>query len=324
LICRDESRESIIIADLTTGDSLFNIVKSFTLPVPTDLVKLVWSADDSSLIAVGSPVHSDLIQLSIATGQIDGTALVGSRELGARIVCDNPQTLIIGGFDQSVRIFSKSSNLTLLAEIPLTENTIPIIRDSPAVFRESLGDSASQRDRNTYDYGGPNQSASPPEYREVLPTSGAVQLPSIDAVITQAHLTGRRLEMNGAPRAGVSALELSPSGSWLAVQTDEKASLIFLIDLVGLKVGQVLIHRQPVRSFHWDPCQTRDQLVISTGDERVFIWSTDLQQSTIELKDSSTKLIDAVWVQNGGYVMISDQTRICCVNFEMKSEPLGG
>ena len=324
LVCRHESLESILIADMTSGESMFSIVKSFSMSVPTDLVNLVWSADDTSIIAVGSPVHSDLIKLDIHSGTVDGISLVGAKELGTRVVAFNKHTLIVGGFDESVRIFSIKSSLSLLAAVSLRASSLDIIADCPVVFRESLFEGASERDRNTFDYGGPNHSGHAVQYREVVPHSYKISLPSVDALVPSTHATARKVEATGPPRAGVCAAKLAPSGPWLAVQTDEKASVLFIVDLVKLKVVQVLIHRQPVRSFEWNPSRKVDEVAITSGDSRVFLWSPDYEQRTIELKDSALKLTSAFWTRTGESLLVCESERICCVSLDHESEHLGG
>ena len=332
ILSRNNHKNSINIIDLECGELNFTLVQSFLVPGVGDLAGLVWTGSGNALVAYESPL-TDRVHLLDLKGQIlishslnDASSSLG---LGARTQAHSKSVIAFGGFDQSIRFFSIWKSLDFLCRISLKSDEIFILDDSPVVLRETLGGGATLRERNMFHLGGANTQQFPVEYRDASrdetsnPKLQLLKLPSVDQCTPFPGSSTRTLAPS---RGGVLALEMSPDGAFLAAQTDEKSSVVFLIEIAKLKVTNILIHRQPVRCFRWNPLSgaNRSQLAVVTGDSRVLIWNPTMDNRTVELKDSSLNAIDVQWASQGNVLVVSSKENVCSVLIDIPRENSGG
>uniref|UniRef100_A0A1I8II26 WD repeat-containing protein WRAP73 n=1 Tax=Macrostomum lignano TaxID=282301 RepID=A0A1I8II26_9PLAT len=77
------------------------------------------------------------------------------------------------------------------------------------------------------------------------------------------------------PKVGIGAVHFSPCSRYVAFREDSQPGALWLWELNRLKPSALLLHRNPVRSFAWDPSAFNPpRLAIVTGTPCVYMWST--------------------------------------------------
>jgi len=341
VLSRNKFKNSIQIIDMAQeqDDLKFSVVQSFLVPGVADLAGLVWTAAGSGLVAFESPL-SDQVHLLDLHGQILSSHSLtdhsGVKQLGVKVEAHSRTILALGCFDESIRFFSITNKLEFIVNMSLKSDEINVVDDCPIVLRETLAGEATLRERNMFHLGGSNEKCFPVVYRDapredtVSETLQTVKIPSIDRCNPSTNYSNHSNRKNktlvGPPRGGVIALAMSPDGAFLAAQTDEKSSVVFLVEIEKMKIIFVLIHRKPVRSMRWNPAAiaNKSQLAVVTGDSRVFIWNPTMDNRTIELKDSSMQAVEILWNSQGTILIVSDQEKVCSVQLHESREHYGG
>lgn len=333
--CHDRSRACFVtdrstlrIADTLSSESKFDIVQSLQLhDLNVTPSQLIWTGDNRCVIALESPLTSKVSVYNWTDSTVRIESLSEEYEsltVGVRTVGQSRGILALGFFDQVIRIYNIKTGFELLASISLIpQSQATIVNGVPSIWRETLGGDASFRDRNLFHLGGANAQGFPVEYREAFgedtcdPSVKVYSLPSTDT-ITQ-------LETPSPPRGGVCKLVLSPDGSWLAAQTDEKASTLFLIDLSKLRISSILIHRQPVTDFSWNPNLNGNaaELAITTGDSRVYLWNASGSHRTLVMKDTSLRASRVYWSPKGSDLVIENGGNVCIAFVDVSYVGLG-
>ena len=326
--CFITDRSTIGVADLKSSDSKFEIVQSLQLyDLNVTPSHLVWTGDDRCIIALESPLSNNLSVYNLAGKSVRVVPLSHPSErvsLGARTVEHNRTILALGFFDQVVRIYNIRTGLEQLASIPLfSQSQVTIVNGVPAVWRETLGGDASTRDRNLFQLGGANAQGFPVEYREAFGEDTCD--PSVKSYVLPSSDTITQLDIPSPPRGGVCKMRISPDGSWLAAQTDEKASIVFLIDTSKLRVSSILVHRQPVSDFSWNPVLrgSSSELAITTGDPRVYLWNPSGCHRTLQLKDTSFRPSQVYWGPEGSDMVIQNGDHVCVACMTSATGPTG-
>ena len=319
-------RQSIHVIDLSPpeDDELSSaILHSVSLKGTKEIAGLAWTSQDDGIIAYESPLTPTLYVFSLDGSRCHTTHLYGDTasshgvQLGVRSVTQTRSIFFVGCYDDSVRIFStKKASLNLLAVLELGDPIVNVVDDYPIVLRESLGGNATLRERNMYHLGGGDVGNHPVEYIEVSRDLSSVQLPSVENMNPLSHVQGKKTTVIGPPRGGISALRVSPDGAWLAVQSDKNSAVVFLIEIARLRVMCILVHRQPVRHFVWNPSgvASRNQLAITTGEARLFIWTPTMDNSTVNLADSTFKLLKIDWTRGGDSIILADRDKVCSLS----------
>jgi WD40 repeat protein len=282
---------------------------------------LWWTADSMSVILRCSADSRQSLRLIDAfTGKpkrdapvsiVDGRVIEGTRGL-----------IALGCADESVKFFSTESGLDYLGCISLRESKITIVSGLPVVYKETLGGDASISEKNLFMLGGSVSSKHPVEYREIVPvevigtSAGTIDLPTSSSTNLG----------DGSPRVGVCRMRVSHDSQWLAVQTDEKACVIFVIQLAKLRLVCALVHRQPVREFRWNPnCSGVDsEMCVATGDSWVHVWRPFLSSHTIQMNDASLRPISVDWIVGLDYLIADDGAEVLCIPVEASVSKIGG
>ena len=334
LVSRNRLKDAVQIVNIDENDEKnnlnFSVVQCFLVPGVGDLAGLVWTSSGTGLVAFESCLSSR-VHLIDLKGQIlcSHNLYPDSLELGVKVHAHSRTILALGCFDQTVRIFSIKDSLTFLATVDLKSDEIHVIDDCPVVLRETLGGEATLRERNMYLLGGANKEGFPVEYRDAPREDTAheklyvVKIPGIDRCTPITSVSDKK---NAPVRGGVIDLEMSPDGAFLAAQTDEKSSVIFLLDVAMMKITNILIHRQPVRCMRWNPSHiaNKNQLAVVTGDCRVLIWNPTLDNRTVEMNDPSFQAQDVQWTPDGTVLLVADKEKVSSVQLEISIENYGG
>jgi len=229
----------------------------------------------------------------------------------------NQRVLCCGNFDGSIKIFSLD-NIQLIADFSIQGSKLLSFKESVVVLRESLGGTASVRERNIYHVGGStNTGGHPVEYLPMSEEPGS----KIDG-LANFHLP------ENSQRGGITRMALSPDGNYMSVITEEKSSVVFVFNISRMALSHVLIHRQPVCGLDWDPMglADRNRLAIATGDVRVFVWDPTgaAVKSVFEMTDESFKPTNVHWSASGDILILEDHDRMCTLSFDNSTTVSGG
>lgn len=333
ILVRQFGRDHVLVLDLREK---FRIVKRIPLHACSDIQSVHWTADDTGFVAIETALKPFVYLFSVNDGTLVSKQGLYEDEtvtqLGITSLETTRHNLFAGCFDESLCIFSISAGLTLMSRISFRDQLVNVIDDTPAVLRETLGGEATVRQRNMYQLGAGDTYGYPVEYREVVPDDsgipglGQVQLPSVEAKFPRAHIQGKKASIVGPARGGLSALTCSQDGQWVAVQSECKSSVIFLVEVGRLKPAAILVHRQPVRDFKWNPAGLghRNQLAVLTGDARVFLWTPSMENETVEMKDPTFKPTRSEWSSDGRDLILSEKDRVCSLIVHKNVTPAGG
>ena len=84
------------------------------------------------------------------------------------------------------------------------------------------------------------------------------------------HSTFEQVGLKGPP-SGVQLMEWSFDSQYLASKCETSPNTVYVWDMTKVELTAVLIHKDSVRAFKFGP--NSQQLVIATGQSRVFVWS---------------------------------------------------
>ena len=118
------------------------------------------------------------------------------------------------------------------------------------------------------------------------------------------RLTGR-----GAPPVGVSCIEWSGDGRFLATRNDCQPTTVWVWSAVTLELCACLQQLRPVTSFGWDP--TAHRLAVATGDSRVYVWTPE-GASFVEIPLPNFVANEVAWSPAGGEFVLADRDTFCC------------
>lgn len=118
------------------------------------------------------------------------------------------------------------------------------------------------------------------------------------------RLTGR-----GAPPVGVSCIEWSGDGRFLATRNDCQPTTVWVWSAITLELCACLQQLRPVTSFGWDP--TAHRLAVATGDSRVYVWTPE-GASFVEIPLPNFVANEVAWSPAGGEFVLADRDTFCC------------
>jgi WD40 repeat protein len=310
--------ESLIIVDLGQADDqhCFKPVRAIELEGIFETTSIRWLTGDNGILVTDSPVHPFLYMYDL-NGQLKAKISLlpdipegACSPLGVRVSTSSGSIACFGMYDQSVKVYSLVDG-QLLADLNTSDEQVRIFNDSVLVLRESLGGNASIREQNVYQVGGTNTDRRHPvEYVPVTPEETKIKgmtlvgIPNSDTSVTESR------------RGGIHSIKISPDARYIACLSDEKSAVVFVYDVSRMALGHILIHRQPVRDFEWDPTGLahRNQLVIATGDARVFLWNPSGNNRVFEMKDRKFQPKYVCWASSGDTIIISDDERMSTIS----------
>ena len=309
----------------------FRVLSRFPLThKPLDIVGASWTANDDGFLIWESPIKSHIVHYDLHGNIVSKTDIypdiptsVACRPLGVTCAVGNRDILCLGTFMNTVQVYSLRGSVRLLAEFSLKESTIVVCNDNPRVYRESLGGCATVLERNMYYVGGSGYETHGVEYRAVVPEKSS----KIDGFSTvEIPIIDQPKGTEGRPRHGVVRVCLSPDGMYLVCISHNRPSTAFIFDLSKMTLAFVLIHRRPILDTAWSPRgeANRNELSITTGDARVFLWSPNEKSRIISMKDKSFKPTTTVWSPCGASLIVSDGRRTCSVNLSETVSTIGG
>ena len=294
----------------------FCVLKTITLVGTQDVAGICWS--NRGIVAWESPLSSYIYLYDFEGNMAEKIAVCDNgRQLGIRRVVGPVGGHIAAGcYDGTVQVFSVQNGLVLLGKFQTD-----VFHSATNVMSETLGGDATSRDQNVYIMGGTVPKEYPVEYRH---TTSAVP-PSVKPS-PPTHLTGPAALATGPPAAGVGTLKFSPDGQFLAAVCDGSPSVLRIFNISHMSVFTLLVHRQPIYDFEWNPAETanRNQLAIVTGDINVFFWTPTNDNRTIRMKEETFKPTQISWTKDGNSTIVSDNDRVACVSLNLNVSNYGG
>ena len=123
------------------------------------------------------------------------------------------------------------------------------------------------------------------------------------------HSTYEQVGLKGPP-TGVSMLEWSFDSKFLATKCETSPNAVYVWDMTKIQLAAVLIHKDSVKTFKFSPNSM--QLLIGTGQSRVFIWSpkgasvVDLPRNEFAAQGPSQVCVQRIaWNPDGTNLVLS-------------------
>jgi WD40 repeat protein len=226
--------------------------------------------------------HAVTGQYRVLIYSVDGTQMSSysayEHALGVKSVAWSPsgQLLAIGSFDQRVRLLNHLTWKNVLDMPHVGRITLP---DVPVYVEEEKKTATSWGFQYTL--------RQPP-----------ITVPQIKVEPTDAN-----------PRLGVGMMAFSPSSRFIASRNDNMPETVWVWDVPRLALAAVLIHRNPVLSFRWDP--KKDRLAVATGTGQMFLWAP-AGASVVDVPAQVDFCVQNIrWAPTGEAVALVDRTRFC-------------
>uniref|UniRef100_A0A8C6S089 WD repeat containing, antisense to Trp73 n=1 Tax=Nannospalax galili TaxID=1026970 RepID=A0A8C6S089_NANGA len=135
--------------------------------------------------------------------------------------------------------------------------------------------------------------------------SGPVSLRTLKPVADRAN-----------PRMGIGMLAFSPDSYFLATRNDNIPNAVWVWDIQKLRLFVVLEHLSPVRSFQWDPQQSR--LAVCTGGSKVYLWSPAGCVSVQVPGEGDFPVLGLCWHLSGDSLALLSKDHFCLCFLETK------
>lgn len=260
------------------------------------IASVTWLQNNAAILVSGSPTDSvNSIALLSLSGQLlysghphsPAAAKHLESPLGIRSMAfNNSHSLVaIAAFDGVLRLV----NIHRWTLVKGFGHLSPDVSDNhpPIVYRERTktiqpGSENSSRLSNTSRIPrARRQTQAPPpkavkkelrsSYFEILPNDRQVE-------ITKRV---RTFNENSRTHCGISMVQFSPQGRYIATRTDNAANVVFIWDVVHLCLAALLILEQDVKSFKWSrtvlpDCESdaheESQLAVVCGGDCVYLW----------------------------------------------------
>ena len=120
----------------------------------------------------------------------------------------------------------------------------------------------------------------------------------------------KKVEAGAAPVGGVSKIEWSYTGHYMVSKSDIMPKAVWIWDMTTLELVTVLIHKNNVKNFKFNP--NSNELYVVAGAGRVYTWGP-LGASVVELPvggDQSISLSKIIWNPNSGNLLLMDKQNL--------------
>lgn len=251
---RQSNRDTINI--LSTDD--WSLLRQFETDTE-DLAGLVWCPNIDSLVVWDSPLNY-LLQVFSLDGRLEFDYSAYQYQLAIRKVRFSPsgKLMAVASFDNEIRIFS-CLEWTLVNQI---DHFHSLHEGDPLSCRSVI----YQEDELPLD---------DVDARLALELGGIIIQQSKYRTVNERPLfldfTKTDPKKGGNLKVGVSSMEFSKCGRYLASKCDNLPTAVWIWDLYTLKLASIVLHKSSVRQFEWDSTQPR--LAIVTGGAALYFWT---------------------------------------------------
>jgi WD40 repeat protein len=128
--------------------------------------------------------------------------------------------------------------------------------------------------------------------------------------IPQLKQDNKKQDANAAPSGGVSKIEWSYTGHFMVSKSDAMPKAVWIWDMTTLELATVLIHKNNVKNFKFNP--NSNELYIVAGAGRVYTWGP-LGASVVELPiggEQTVALNKIIWNPNSGNLLLMDKVNL--------------
>lgn len=277
--------------------SQWQLVKNFLVDT-NDLSGLSWSPD-GTVICIWDSVLDYKVFLYSLDGRCLSVYSAYDHALGVKCVRWSPtsQFLAIGSFDQKLRILNHVTWKTVAEHLhpaAVELNTVVIYSEvesrHPKPTLESLsGRALAQRKYETGLF------SSQSKYETLEPP---VALPSVKPDPEKPN-----------PKLGVGTILFSPDSRYVATKNDNMPNVVWIWDVVNLRLGVVLMQTSPVREMKWDPMQPR--LALCTSNSKLYLWSPAGCVSVTVPVETNFTVQRLMWHPDGKSLALIGSTHFC-------------
>lgn len=261
-------------------------------PVETaDLAGLSWSPD-SSVLCVWDSVLDYKVLLYSLDGRCLATYSAYEHALGIKCVKWSPtsQFLTIGSFDQKLRVLNHVTWKTVAEYFHP-----PTLESSTAVVYTEV-ESKRERVKTTL-VSGPQSSLFLSQSKYEM-QEFPVSIPGVKPDPEKPN-----------PKLGVGMISFSPDSRYIATRNDNMPNVVWIWDVVNLRLSVVLQQTNPVREIKWDPTQAR--LAICTANNKLYLWSPAGCVSVTVPVEASFTVQRLAWNPNGKSLVLIGTSHFC-------------
>ncbi|PAA71622.1 hypothetical protein BOX15_Mlig021993g1 [Macrostomum lignano] len=274
------------------GDTGWQLVAHFDAGTE-DLDGLAWSPDATALACWDGCLRSRVAIFSPTGTQLHTfSAYPLERGLGTKCVEWSPssQFLAVGCYDGSLRLLN---NITWE---PLAEMRGQTCVEPPPSSSASSSGIVAYREIES--------PSGLPRYEASSPGDPPIPIPVVKPDPSKPN-----------PKVGIGAVHFSPCSRYVAFREDSQPGALWLWELNRLKPSALLLHRNPVRSFAWDPSAFNPpRLAIVTGTPCVYMWSTaGCLAAQVPLMDRCGAFVitNVSWHPDGDALLLTSDADAC-------------
>ncbi|KAM9298822.1 WD repeat-containing protein WRAP73 [Gastrophryne carolinensis] len=268
-----------------------------------DLSGIDWAPNGCVLAVWDSCLEYKMLLYSL-DGRLLSSYSAYDWSLGIKSVAWSPssQFLAIGSYDEKVRI------LNHVTWKPITELHHPDTVSSPktVVYREV------DKCQSTI----PSQLTFPP--KRGVPSSLFIVHSKYELAEFPVSVRTIKPDTDRAnPEQGIGMMAFSPDNRYLVTKNDNMPHCVWIWDVQKMRLSVVLEQTSAVRSFHWDPVQSR--LAICTGNSRVYLWSPSGAVSVHVPVDGNFSVLSLSWHplgENSLLLLSKDHLCVCYLEEE--------
>lgn len=112
------------------------------------------------------------------------------------------------------------------------------------------------------------------------------------------------------PKLGVGTALFSPDSRYVATRNDNMPNVVWVWDVVNLRLGVVLLQTSAVREVKWDPVQPR--LAVCTANNKLYLWSpAGCVSVTVPVVEANFTVQRLAWSPSGKSLALIGSSHFC-------------
>lgn len=111
------------------------------------------------------------------------------------------------------------------------------------------------------------------------------------------------------PKVGVGLVAFSHDSQYMATRNDNMPTVLWIWEVLKLRLAVVLIHSLPIRCIEWDPCQPR--IALCTGNNRIYMWSPAGCITVNVPNDALFNVLSLRWAPTGDTLALIAKDQFC-------------